>query len=342
MAAMSRIKDKINEQSSTEQLSNEQDSSSSMMVAAKNQNTRVIRVETAREPQIGKFNGDPADWPAFRDLFLAEVHNKSFDPVTKLLYLQAACVGKAAATLGPWSPVAGNYAAAWDVLVKTYNDNYHVIHSILGRMNKVKRQDLETHDTLRLIMDSLTSGTRQLETIAPQGILWDQLWIHYARQRLPRQTLDSWEQYRNRDGETELPTLAQFKHFIDVKAKGRREFEGNELIGQEQPVEKKNSRYQPYEKSFHEHSDSRQCIMTGCTSNHGLHNCDIFKELSRQERWEVVYQHNLCKCCLKQGHSAARCTQHGCNKCPNARTKHHVKLCHKKQEGRGSSEAGSL
>lgn len=29
------------------------------------QGQTVIRVETARKPQIGKFNGSPADWPAF-------------------------------------------------------------------------------------------------------------------------------------------------------------------------------------------------------------------------------------------------------------------------------------
>lgn len=62
--------------------------------------SQIIRVETARPPQIGTFNGNSADWPAFRDLFLAEVHQKDLDAVTKLLYLQQACIDKAAATLG--------------------------------------------------------------------------------------------------------------------------------------------------------------------------------------------------------------------------------------------------
>lgn len=72
----------------------------------------VIRVEQARPPQIGTFSGNPADWPAFRDLFIAEVHNKDFEPVTKLLYLQKACIERAATKLGPWQPVGDSYQAA--------------------------------------------------------------------------------------------------------------------------------------------------------------------------------------------------------------------------------------
>lgn len=63
---------------------------------------QIKRVETALPPQIGEFDGNPANWPSFRDLFITEVHNKELDPVSKLRYLQTACVGRAAETLGPW------------------------------------------------------------------------------------------------------------------------------------------------------------------------------------------------------------------------------------------------
>lgn len=59
---------------------------SSTMIDADGRMPTVIRVETARLPQIGKFSGNPA-----------EVHNKDMDPVTKLIYLQEACEGSAKA-----------------------------------------------------------------------------------------------------------------------------------------------------------------------------------------------------------------------------------------------------
>lgn len=165
MQVLTKIEERL-----SELCSNEQGSFSHAEVAANSttiqQVPTVIRVENPRPPQIGTFNGSPADWPAFRDLFLAEVHNKELDPVTKLLYLQQACVEKAAATLGPWQPTSDNYVAAWEVMMKAYNDDYHVIHGIFGKMFAVKRQERESHESLRSIVDVLTSGTRQLDTIA--------------------------------------------------------------------------------------------------------------------------------------------------------------------------------
>lgn len=225
MTTMARLHDRIQEQAS---FSEPARSSSSPLEPRL---STIIKVETMREPQIGKFNGNAADWPAFRDLFVAEVHNKSYDPVTKLLYLQGACIEKAASTLGPWQPTASNYAAAWDILQKAYDDNYHVIHGILGRMHAVRSQDRETYDSLRLIVDALNSGTRQLETMASPDQILDQVWIHYGKQRLPKYTLDAWEQQRNRGGALALPTVEEFKNFLDVKSKGRREFEGENVVG---------------------------------------------------------------------------------------------------------------
>lgn len=230
MAAMAKINDRLTEQNSFAQIS-----SSTPARGPEVSLPTVIKVEAVREPQIGTFNGNAADWPSFRDLFIAEVHNKPIEAVNKLLYLQKACVEKAAATLGPWRPTSENYAIAWDILKNVYDDNYHVIHGILGRMHSVPKQGQETHDALRAIVDSLNSGTRQLETIASPEVLWDQVWIHHAKQRLPKSTLDSWEQYRNRDGNTMLPRLEEFKRFLEVKAKGRREYETGDQNARSEP-----------------------------------------------------------------------------------------------------------
>lgn len=185
----------------------------------------VIRVETARLPQPGTFDGTSAKWPAFRDLFVAEVHSTDLDPVTKLIYLQQACIGKAERTLGPWKPTRDNYAAAWETLQKTYDDNYHVVHDLIGQMYSVNQYDRESHDALRNVIDALNSGTRQLAAIATPAELWDQIMIFYAKSKLPRYTIDAWEQQRNREAANMLPTLDQFRNFLDIRAKGRREFE---------------------------------------------------------------------------------------------------------------------
>lgn len=316
----------------------------------------VITVVTPRTPQVGTFNGNPADWPAFRDLFLAEVHSKDFDAVTKLIYLKQACTEGAALTLGPWKPTAGNYKPAWDILMQAYNDDYHVIHSILGQMYSVEAQDRENHGALRKILDSVNSGTRALLAVTDQESLWDQVWIHYAKQRLPRSTLDSWEQHRSRHRMGSLPSLNEFKHFLDIKAKGRREFEHSESNPRVRYKEHRPNPYHKNERSANHGSDRRQeqrrnesypktsrftpretnnhpepgrCAVPNCNERHGLYQCNAFRRLGLQERLRVVYNNQLCRCCMRQGHIAIKCERDGCSKCPESKVKHHFKLCPK-------------
>lgn len=311
---------------------------------------QVIRVETMRQPEVGLFDGSPANWPAFRDLFIAEVHNREMDKVTKLIHLQKACVGKAATTLGPWQPTADNYTAAWEAMLTAYNDDYHVIHGIIGRMYAVPKHDKETYDSLRLVVDTMNGSTRQLESIAEPKVLWDQMWIHLAKQRLPKYTLDAWEQFRNRNGGSQMPTLETFRQFLDTKAKGRREFEQEEVTSQKSNFAKSKHeagghRFRPYDRQNNSrYSNSApkpgastsfgptKCLMTGCELVHYLGQCELFRKLTLEERIAFMGKHRLCRCCLQAGHMATTCRYATCAKCPDSAYKHHFRLCKKQND----------
>lgn len=351
MDAMSKLEDRLQVQGvpAPSSFSRSEIAANSTMAT---QGSTIIRVETARPPQIGTFDGSPADWPAFRDLFLAEVHNRDYDPVTKLLYLREACVKGASATLGPWQPTNENYKAAWEVMMAAYNDEYHVIHGIIGNMCAVQKYEKEDYGSLRAILDALNGSTRQLETISTPAVLWDQMWIHLAKQRMPKKTLDSWEQFRNRGGATKLPTLDEFKDFLDTKSKGRREFENDTTgsmskgssVGHTKRSESSGNRFRPYEKSKPSRGENpfrsqkneasgsggpTRCVMPGCSQTHYLGQCDAFRGLPLTERVEFTRQHRLCKCCLTTGHYAFSCSRSGCSKCPEDKQKHHFRLCPK-------------
>lgn len=255
-------------------------------------NSTVLRIENSvdRETKLTQFNGNQADWPAFRDRFIAEVHKKAYDPVRKLLYLQQACIEKAADTLGPWQPTSNNYEIAWEELKRAYDDDYHVIHGIhgiLGRMYKVTSQERETYESLKRVLDALSSGTRQLYTVTSRTVLWDQTWIHYAKQRLPKYTLGSWEQHRNRDGQNRIPTLDEFRKFLEIKATGKREFETEQplKIFKQEPISIKryddrnkptaNQYKKPYDQNLYNKNRQEQyenkCAMRNCNQNHPIY-----------------------------------------------------------------------
>lgn len=324
----------------------------------------IVRVEAPREPQVGTFNGNAEDWPAFRDLFIAEVHQRDIDPVNKLLYLQQACVGKAATTLGSWKPVRDNYKAAWELMVSTYDDDYYVIQGILGKLFAVNKQRVETGDSLRAIHDAVNNCDRQLRDILQPAELIDQMWINICKQKLPNRTLDAWEQQRNQHL-SGLPTFEQFKKFLDSRAKGKREQDNND----ERPIDRSvnyskgpNSsqynrrdhganRFQPYNrtssgnKSFsfgkgmnsnqlrsgqsRENVNSSVCVARGCTQRHPLFVCETFRAMKIQERLETANRARACRNCLYSGHVARECIRAGCRRCPDAAIKHHYLLCPK-------------
>lgn len=125
--------------------------SAAILMQSQGPTQTVIFME--RPPEVGTFDGKPTDWPSFRDLFIAEVHDRdNIDPVSKLIYLQRALKGTAAKTLGPWKPTSENYAPAWKVMLEAYNDDYHVIHGMLGKMFAVRKQEKESHGALRMIV----------------------------------------------------------------------------------------------------------------------------------------------------------------------------------------------
>lgn len=306
---------------------------------------RVIRVETARPPKLMQFDGDPAKWPAFHDLFMAEVHSKDFDLVTKLLYLQECCIGRASATLGTWKPTGESYEAAWELMKQTYSDEYQIKQSIIDGIFKIKSVKEETHDNLRAILDAMSSGLRQLRVLGVPVDTWDDIMINVISQRLPGATLDSWEQKRIG---IVRPTLEDLRNLIESKARGRRALEGtmqNYGNSNREQNRYKDNRYRPYPdtrgSSTGNRADSRRhvqnngpvqadkCPVAECTQNHFVYKCDLFKRMGLNDKLLLVRGANLCRCCLRPGHRALECEFSGCSSCPDTKWKHNYRICSK-------------
>lgn len=110
---LANVENRIREMEKEEQSRTQPQANSTM----NNTDQPVVRVETNRRPQIGKFNGNSSDWPGFRDVFRAEVDRRDYEPVMKLIYLRDACVDKAARILGTWQLTAANYKLAWESML---------------------------------------------------------------------------------------------------------------------------------------------------------------------------------------------------------------------------------
>lgn len=306
----------------------------------------IIRVETNRPPEIPKFDGTASKWPAFRDMFRAEVNNREFDNVTKLRYLQQACVKRAASTLGIWKPTAENYEAAWAHMQSKYSDDHRITQSLLDDIFTIQKQVVESHDGIRTIIDVTTSTLRQLEVLGIATTSWDEIIIHIITARLPAETWKTWEQKRIGFGQS--PTLSQLFEFLEAKASGRR------FIDEQQPQEAeqykhnpgpsrsamkpqhghnnqhRTQRYQPYDNRNAGQSNQGYQKVMKCSFCNGPHlsaKCRDFVGMTLNERRDKVQTVKACNCCFGKGHRAMQCRLNGCGTCPDSVPKHHALIC---------------
>lgn len=306
----------------------------------------VIRVETARQPEPGEFDGRPANWPAFRDRFKAEVHDRpQLDNVTKLIYLQKACIRSAKYVLGDWQPTAANYEKAWASLEHKFEDGHRLKQALIAKLIRLPLAQEESYNDLRKIIDGVSNTLRQLEAMKAPVAAWDDLVIGLIIDRLPKATKDAWEQKRDIRIE---PTLANLMDFLEAKARGRGHME------EDSPSERGRKPWQ-MSRSMPPHMSNGQVPKTWPRTNftpfngnseqavrppigdrrppcqvcnetvHPLYYCQKFLAKPRAGRLDDVNRLELCHNCFLK-HTGV-CQRPGCPKC--AGEKHNSVICPK-------------
>lgn len=332
IATSTKIKERIDELS-IERRANEPSTTPVQQPAIPNS---VFRLETVRAPEVGEFDGSPVAWPAFRDLFKAEIHERDLNDVTKLLYLQRACTGRAKAALGTWKPVANNYSAAWDTLERKYNDNYRIKQALIDELFKLPRCVDETFDNLRKIIDTTTSVLRQLDTMGEQTEYWDAIVINVLVTRIPINTIDAWEQRRNTD---QQPTLDKLLEFLEGKARGKINSAASARDRERRP---RGSEYangnarnsnetkgNNWSKPAEPRSPSTRPPCKQCGEDHALFRCPTLLSKSIEQRGKFISDNKLCENCLRS--HPGDCFYSGCPRCNY--DKHNSILCKKQPPG---------
>lgn len=313
---------------------------------------RVIRVEQARAPNPGVFNGDPGDWPNFRSRFYAEVQSRQFDNATKLMFLLSACVGSAKISMGDWELTNENYEKAWQVLEEKYEDKFRLEQALVMKLLKTEKESKETHVALRNVIDKTNNTLRQLEAIGTNIDGWDPIIIGLVMAAIPRCTADAWEQHRDVN---KRPGLKQLMSFLEQRAKGRVFIEAASVETptsqprpraafhfQRRPFNSKPG-YEKYERK--EMKTERLLPVTTpspadatakgvcvcCGGPHPLFRCPKFIEKTVEKRTEEVKQLNVCGVCLRR-HAKGECKSQGaCNQCDGR--SHNYLLCKRRENG---------
>lgn len=167
---------------------------------------------------LGKFDGTHANWPAFRDLFVALVDSRGYTNLQKLLYLKDACVGAAALAISGYEPLQDCYETAWEQLKWIYDDDFAVAQAMVNRLFDMEPALNGGSAELRRIVDTITSTLRQLTNLKIKVKHWDPIIINLMTRKLPHAIIASWEQHRKRE---QFPSLKDLIDFLDSMARSR-------------------------------------------------------------------------------------------------------------------------
>ncbi|XP_036329799.1 uncharacterized protein LOC118741936 [Rhagoletis pomonella] len=84
---------------------------------------------TLPEVKLPMFDGNYVEWPTFKEMFIARVHDSNrLNDSQRLHYLKGALSGAPAKDIEHLSPLAENYADAWKMLCDLY-DNKRILFS---------------------------------------------------------------------------------------------------------------------------------------------------------------------------------------------------------------------
>lgn len=307
-------------------------------------NPQVIRVEAPRRIDVGKFDGDFAAWPAFRDLFEAEVlNNGSLQDVEKLIYLQKACVGMAKLAVGGWQPLAQNFAQAYTDLKGKFEDPYRLQQALISKMMTLPVMQEETYNNLRKIMDTCTNSLRQLETMGVPVAHWDAIVINIIMSKLPVSTIDVWEQKRISIPKVGLKELITF---LEGKARGRVHLDlrlgpgpqnGNQKRGERTDTNSNNKAQGPQRSEARNLPESApsekdtaaygpmKCRYWGGPHPVFLCKDDLLKN-PKEKIPNLLASKGICSNCLRM-HPIDKCSGMPCPRCPNV--KHNSIICPK-------------
>lgn len=270
-----------------------------------------FRLESIR---VSNFSGDYASWNEWRALYDSLIHNQErLSDTEKFHYLKKSLSGAAGQVLSGWHTTGDNYGAAYNALVQVYDNSYRIIMAHLDSLQKMPKGSQETHEGLRIMIDTANRAVRQLEVAGSPVEYWDHFMVYTLVSRMPPRTLTQWETTQDLEN---MPTLEEVLRFLERRARGIINLNVNQNSNSGKPKENKPNDWSTKRENRAENpSSSLKCFK--CNGSHPIYRCEEVLKKSIAEREKIVRSLKLCKNCFRKDHEAgtSQCKAGKCRVC---------------------------
>ncbi|XP_066585041.1 uncharacterized protein [Prorops nasuta] len=279
---------------------------------------RKIKLPTAPLPT---FDGNYENWLNFKNTFNNLIGNNSeLSDMDKFYYLKSALTGEAENKLKIFSVDGMNYAKAWELLEKAYQVKRVLISRHLSLMMKVPNLENETSIGLSKLADEMQQNVASLKTLGVD--INSEIIVHILENKLPKNTLERWEQTLSRD---EFPTadlMYEFLYRTAVCASKRERARKSDTHRDKHEFQTKKRKVTSSNNQTFLANVDKKCV--ACKEEtHPLFMCKKFKQLPVDKRIELVKIAKLCYNCMRS-HLGKECKFSACKICG----KRHNSLLH--------------
>lgn len=278
--------------------------------------------------EVPHFYGTNESWISFKELFRSSIlDNKSLNEIEKLQYLQASVKGDAAKLIRGFSITGENLKNCWDTLCSRYENKRQLA---LGQINKLFTMKVSKANTSKLLLeliDVCNEVIRNLQTIGlDTNPLTELIIINFLMSKVDGAISQRWELTLEVN---ELPTLDEFRMFIEKEARGLGEVkvvkpELKKCVGKQINSYKSNVNTTLVKGPNGKLEAGKRFCCILCSQDHGLFRCTTFHSMGVTERWQFVKDHDLCANCLRGNHKLDACRSGF--PCKNCSARHHTLL----------------
>ncbi|XP_058816162.1 uncharacterized protein LOC131679450 [Topomyia yanbarensis] len=271
-----------------------------------------------RLPEISlkQFSGRFDDWVSFRDLFVSLIHNnQQLSAVQKLHYLRATLSGEAAGIISSLELSANNYTVAWTMLKERFEHKTFLIKRHMSALLALSPVKKESSVKLSELADEFDRHVQLLDKLENAVEHWNSFLVERLSSCLDPVSLREWE---TQVTEVDKPTYKALLEFVHKRSRILQTL----LLSQTGYTQTESKPSKPRLTTAHVASDNvPKC--PSCKQAHLLFQCDQFRALPPQQRFEFVKKRGLCINCLKGTHLAKDCSSGSCKSCAK---KHHSLL----------------
>lgn len=278
------------------------------------------------QASLPTFSGRYEEWMSFQDTFKTMIDDQvDLTNVEKLQYLKSTLTGDAARKIQVFSITEDNYARAWNLLKKSYENKKILVSRHLHLLLTLPKQEKETADGLIRLADETQQHVLSLASLGVN--VNEEIIVQNLEEKLHKSTAEKWDESQQGD---RFPTLAEMLEFLyrtAARFSKREDSKSSEKCSKGIARSFNEDRTKGVKKQAFVTSTGQSCPVCK-EEQHLLYRCGKFRALTVPQRIEIVKDNKLCSICLRVNHAQRKCTLGNCKICD----KRHNTLLHLPKE----------